>query len=54
MNEIFSIFLAFSGTSRNSKNFFKVSCEGACKNIDIQLDATDGDPDLCVRYENFQ
>ena len=50
----FSIFLAFSGTNRNSKKFFKVSCEGACKDVDIQLDATDGDPDLCVRYEKFQ
>ena len=38
-----------SGTNDNDMKLFKVSCEGSCKGVDILLDYSDGDPDLCAR-----
>ena len=49
-NSVSFSFLEFSGTNPKDKKLFKVICTDACKDINIRLDAADGDLDLCARY----
>jgi len=42
-----------SGTNDNDMKLFKVSCEGSCKGVDILLDYSDGDPDLCASEDTI-
>ena len=43
-------FLVISGQTKSEKKYLKVSCSGACSGINILLDPSEGDPDLCARY----
>ena len=52
------LFQVLSGADAKDMKYFKISCNGSCKGINIRLDPPQvneiekgGDPDLCVRYE---
>jgi len=42
-----------SGQTKNEKKYLKVSCSGACNGINILLDPSEGDPDLCASEDTF-
>jgi len=42
-----------SGKIKNDKKYFKVSCSGACNGIDILLEPSEGDPDLCASEDTL-